>query len=53
MPPRRARGQPLHHIYALSDAQIVDLGFAAAMFFGMGRMVAAMGLTLANEREAD
>jgi len=36
-----------------SDAQIVELGFAAAMFFGMGRTVAAMGLTLADEREAD
>jgi len=33
-----------------SDAQIVELGVAAAMFFGMGRMVAAMGLTLADER---
>ena len=36
-----------------TDAQIVELGFATAMFLGMGRMVAAMGLTLADEREAD
>jgi alkylhydroperoxidase family enzyme len=36
---------------AFTDAQIVDLAFATAMFFGAGRMVAAMGLTLASERE--
>lgn len=34
-----------------TDAQIVELAFATAMFFGAGRMVAAMGLTLAAERE--
>jgi alkylhydroperoxidase family enzyme len=35
-----------------TDAQIVEIAFATAMFFGAGRMVAAMGLTLAAEREA-
>jgi hypothetical protein len=34
-----------------TDAQIVELAFATAMFSGAGRMVAAMGLTLAGERE--
>lgn len=40
----------LHETF--TDAQIVELAFATAMFFGAGRMVAAMGLTLAAERDA-
>jgi alkylhydroperoxidase family enzyme len=34
-----------------TDAQIAEIGFATAMFFGAGRFVAAMGLTLAEDRE--
>ena len=35
-----------------SEAQIVELAFAAAIFFGTGRMVAAFGLPLEPERLA-
>lgn len=34
-----------------TDAQIVEIAFATAMFFGAGRFVAALGLTLAGDRE--
>jgi alkylhydroperoxidase family enzyme len=37
----------------LTDAQVVELAFAPAMFYGAGRMVAAMGLTLAAERREE
>lgn len=33
-----------------TDAQIVEMAFATAMFFGAGRMVAALGLTRAADR---